>query len=246
MMKKRVTALLTALCCLCAPLTAYAESADVDVAFTYMTDTFTYRTNHRYGDRSDFYLESEIADPDFMVVGYFYRDNTPEIYCYAVTPINDEHLLRNGTGQLGLITVAEELGDQELEIGDLLKIDGVIGVLECDPVIYYPEEPGTMSYLGNGIDVFGEEFERVIRMQMYIDLKAYYESPRGYFGLHIVHGDVNVDDTLSIVDCVMLNKSLMGEQSLCDYAELAADFDQNGEVTHEYSLSILKRLVGLV
>ena len=245
-MKKRVTALLTALCCLCAPMTAYAESVDVDVEFTYMTDTFTYRTNHRYGDGSGFYLESEIADPDFMVVGYFYRDESPEIYCYAVTPINDDHLIKCGTGQLELITVESELGDQELEIGDLLKIDGEIDVAECDPAIYCPAEPGTMSYLGNGIDVFGEEFARVIRMQMYIDLKAYYESPDHYFGLHIVHGDVNVDDTLSIVDCVMLNKSLMGDETLCDYAELAADFDKNGEVTHEDSLSILKRLVGLV
>ncbi len=245
-MKKRVTALLTALCCLCAPMTAYAESVDVDVAFTYMTDTFTYRTNNIYGEGSGFFLESDLADPDFMVVGYVYYEESPDLYDYVVSPINEDRLLKAGLGVMQSNLVVQELGEQQLRVGDLLKVDGDIYMAETDTVGYFPGEPGTMSCLGNGVDVFGEEFARVIRMQLVIDQTAYYQYGDRMYDIDLLHGDVNVDDTLSIVDCVMLNKSLMGDETLCDYAELAADFDENGDVTHEDSLSILKRLVGLV
>jgi len=60
-------------------------------------------------------------------------------------------------------------------------------------------------------------------------------------------GDANADGALSIVDVVMVNRHVMGADMTSTTMNTdAADFDKNGEVTHEDSLSILKRLVGLV
>ncbi|MBQ7004133.1 MAG: dockerin type I repeat-containing protein [Oscillospiraceae bacterium] len=60
-------------------------------------------------------------------------------------------------------------------------------------------------------------------------------------------GDANGDGALSIVDVVMVNRHVMGaDMTNTTMNTDAADFDKNGEVTHEDSLSILKRLVGLV
>ncbi len=60
-------------------------------------------------------------------------------------------------------------------------------------------------------------------------------------------GDANADGALTIVDVVMVNRHIMGaDMARTTMNTDAADFDKNGEVTHEDSLSILKRLVGLV
>ncbi|MBQ7004402.1 MAG: dockerin type I repeat-containing protein [Oscillospiraceae bacterium] len=60
-------------------------------------------------------------------------------------------------------------------------------------------------------------------------------------------GDANADGDVSIVDVVMVNRHVMGADMTSTTMNTdAADFDKNGEVTHEDSLSILKRLVGLV
>ncbi|MBQ7004403.1 MAG: dockerin type I repeat-containing protein [Oscillospiraceae bacterium] len=60
-------------------------------------------------------------------------------------------------------------------------------------------------------------------------------------------GDANGDGDVSIVDVVMVNRHVMGaDMARTTMNTDAADFDKNGEVTHEDSLSILKRLVGLV
>ncbi len=60
-------------------------------------------------------------------------------------------------------------------------------------------------------------------------------------------GDANADGDVSIVDVVMVNRHVMGaDMARTTMNTDAADFDKNGEVTHEDSLSILKRLVGLV
>ncbi len=60
-------------------------------------------------------------------------------------------------------------------------------------------------------------------------------------------GDANGDGDVSIVDVVMVNRHIMGaDMARTTMNTDAADFDKNGEVTHEDSLSILKRLVGLV
>ncbi len=247
-MKNKIIAFFTSLFLLYIPLSAYAEDivVDVDTAITITTEHFSYTSSSGKAFHNGFYLETELVDPDLMVVGMEYYGTAPEVQCYIVTPINGAGY-GNGIGRIGA-NVIENQVDQQLSVGDLLKIDGEYVVTDVYPTTYAPREDCTVTLLGNSVDILGEEFERIVRLQLFIDQTAYLKALEQYeiYGFNWVTGDVNVDDTLSIVDCVMLNKSLMGDETLCDYAELAADFDKNGEVTHEDSLSILKRLVGLV
>ena len=61
------------------------------------------------------------------------------------------------------------------------------------------------------------------------------------------NADLQANYAVIGVDVVMVNRHVMGADMASTTMNTdAADFDKNGEVTHEDSLSILKRLVGLV
>ncbi len=250
-MKKKMTALFNAFLCLTATITSVQVNAvdaevDLDAVYSIATDTFTYTTNNSYGDGSGFYLESEMAAPDFMVVGFVERKNDSENpYDYVVSPINDDVRLKAGLGIMEASVVVRELGDQQLQVGDLLKIDGDIFMVEPNTVIYYPGEEGTMSCLGNGVDIFGEEFEKVIRLQLVIDQAAYDSAAQTMYDIELIKGDVNVDDTLNVLDCLSINKNLLAGAPLCDYARLAADINENGAPDTDDSLAILKETLGI-
>ncbi len=244
-MKKRFIAMLLSAICMISPMSANAADLGVDAEFVYMTDTFTYRTNNIYGSHDGFFLETELADPDFMVVGYLQDEYCPgTLYAYVVSPINDDYLLKGGVGIMEASIVERELGDQQLRIGDLLKIDGQIAAAEPSTLIYFPAEEGTMSCLGNGVDILGCDFQRIIRLQLVIDQAAFDNQPN-MFGINLIHGDVNVDDEMNVLDCIVLNRHLLGGASLCDYAKLAADINENGTPDGDDALSIMKEIVGL-
>lgn len=59
-------------------------------------------------------------------------------------------------------------------------------------------------------------------------------------------GDVNLNGEVTIVDVIMLNKALLGAETLTANNRLTADVDANGSLTNDDSLLILKRLVRLV
>ncbi len=61
-----------------------------------------------------------------------------------------------------------------------------------------------------------------------------------------LYGDVNLDGSVTIVDVVMLNKHLMGEQDLTSTQKKAADCNVDSEIAPADSLIILKSLVDLV
>lgn len=61
-----------------------------------------------------------------------------------------------------------------------------------------------------------------------------------------VYGDLNLDDTVSIVDVVYLNKAVLGVETLDAQQKLNADVDLNGEVEAADSLCVLKSLVDLM
>ncbi len=61
-----------------------------------------------------------------------------------------------------------------------------------------------------------------------------------------VYGDVNTDGDVSIVDVVMLNKVILGVETLSETAKRSADVDVNGEIEPGDSLNILKSLVDLI
>ncbi len=169
---KKMTALLTAFLCLNGSVFAIpANAAEVEDVFgkiySYSTDTFSYTSN---GDNG-FILETELVDPDFMVVGIVTKQNEPEkITSYVVTTVNHNM----GLGRMFEDVVDNELG-MELQVGDLIKIEGNFEWLKIYPPVYLPcnydpeDEKTSMIHLGNGKDVFGEEFEKVIRTQLVLE-----------------------------------------------------------------------------
>jgi len=60
------------------------------------------------------------------------------------------------------------------------------------------------------------------------------------------YGDANLDGKVSIVDVIMINKSVLGAETLSAEQRTVSDVDGNGDVTAEDSLMILKFLVDLV
>ena len=60
------------------------------------------------------------------------------------------------------------------------------------------------------------------------------------------YGDANLDGKVSIVDVIMINKSVLGAETLSSEQRTVSDVDGNGDVTAEDSLMILKFLVDLV
>ncbi len=60
------------------------------------------------------------------------------------------------------------------------------------------------------------------------------------------YGNVNLDDTVSIVDVIMLNKSVLGVEELNAQQKKNADVNLDGKCSSEDSLIILKHLVDLI
>ncbi len=72
-------------------------------------------------------------------------------------------------------------------------------------------------------------------------------TPGGDINTDILYGDVNLDEDVSIVDVVMLNKYLLGTEDLDDQQRLNANVElTDPELTPGDSLTILKHLVDLV
>lgn len=247
--KTRLTAFLTAAACLTGSIGAMTASA-LDIGFSYKaaaaitieTDTFTYANST---------LTTDAVDANFMVVGVYQSDD-PSEPCYSCDVI---HIYPNGTfGDLGMIhhsSMVEYYTDgTPLQIGDLLKIeDGEI--LECYPTIVNPW--GTVTNLGNGADLLGEEFKRVIRLQALrtvSDLSFLNGQEKAFElaqsrGIIDYFGDVNVDDAVDILDCITVNKQLLGSEQISDYVRIFGDVNGDGVLDSTDSLMILKEVVGL-
>ncbi len=258
-MKKKLTALLTALLCLNGSVFAFsanaAEANDVlEKTYSYSTDTFSYTSN---GDRG-FTLETELVDAQFMVVAVLESMKNPgETADYLVTPINHSS---QGLGMIYNHVAFDELG-MELQVGDLIRFDGFDGLyetLDYTYPIYLPigytaeNEKKSMVHLGNGMDIFGEDFANVIRIQMVLEqevLDDYFVRYPVFTEIHpnltIVKGDVNVDDEITILDCLALNRNLLIGEPLCDYAKSVADINGNGAPDSGDALAILKECVEL-
>ncbi len=243
-MKKRLTAILTAILCMSSPLSTIAADVSVDATLTYSTDLFTYTSQT---SESGCFLTSELADPDFMVVGMTYYANEPDrIYGYVVCPMNAYADWDVGIFQHQLIV--EEIGEIQLEVGDLLQTEGELCCTAIYPTTYmFMGTEGTITHLGNGIDIFGEEFKRVIRLQMVIEQADFEKrSENGaIYNIDLISGDVNIDDALNILDCIVINKHLLTGSELCDYAKFVGDIDANGKLDFTDSLAILKESIGI-
>ena len=252
-MKKKIKALLTAALCLTSSITAIPANAaevEVELAIKYKTDTFTYTSAPFY---AGFYLSNPLSvKADFMVVGDGYVMADQE-YGYLLSGVND--YANNGVIFVQSSAVEEQCGISQLKNGDLLTIHNNWStcLMKTFPTAIVPvefEEP--WEYLGNGVDLFGEEFEKVIRMQQVFAHIDFYEevSVESVWcsfdllkDLPYVKGDVTVDDLLTITDCLAINKNLMAGTPLNSYATLAGDINENGMLDSADSLSILKEVL---
>ncbi len=254
-MKKKIKALLTAALCLTSSITAIPANAaevEVELAIKYKTDTFTYTSAPFY---AGFYLSNPLSvKADFMVVGDGYVMADQE-YGYLLSGVND--YANNGVIFVQSSAVEEQCGISQLKNGDLLTIHNNWStcLMKTFPTAIVPvefEEP--WEYLGNGVDLFGEEFEKIIRMQQvyaHIDFCKEVEEENGELWIEFdllkdqpyVKGDVTVDDLLTITDCLAINKNLMAGTPLNSYATLAGDINENGMLDSADSLSILKEVL---
>ncbi len=206
-----------------------------EIKYIFTTDTFSYGLSD-LKSLSGFQLKTELEGLEnmrFMVVG-------ETSYSYYVCTINQNP---GGFGMMQKQDVKDQLGDIELHVGDILAETGMIITALPEVTIYVPWEENAIAYLGNGVDIFGEAFEKVIRMQLVVE-----QEELGYdniYGIELVKGDVNVDDEISILDCLAINRNLLIGEPLCDYAQLAGDINENGVIDAVDSLSILKECINI-
>ncbi len=107
------------------------------------------------------------------------------------------------------------------------------------------------DYSREGLEISEEELFLTELIPVYVDdVLVWGKEPEGGtdepIGDSFLYGDVNQDGSVTIVDVVMLNKHLMGEQELNATQKKAADCNVDGEIAPADSLIILKSLVDLV
>ncbi|MEE5993491.1 MAG: dockerin type I repeat-containing protein [Oscillospiraceae bacterium] len=129
---------------------------------------------------------------------------------------------------------------------------------ETDPEFYrecmlnHLRDAEICEYLGNGVDVFGEDFVNVIRCELsitpYVNMNTvdfYNIDVEDYSRSDVRYGDVTNDDTVGVVDVLATNQYLLGIHQLNDYSKLAADVNHDGSINDADTLSVLKSVVGL-
>lgn len=106
------------------------------------------------------------------------------------------------------------------------------------------------QYIGNGLDIFGEDFMKVLRDAVVFNFEKPYSAGEiiqndNLSDISIVKGDATEDENVNIVDVIAVNKNILGKETFSAYAQYVADVNQNGTVDSGDSLEILKYVVGL-
>ena len=268
-MKKQFSAILVVVLsslCLSAPLSANAEvvfnrsTEQVDSeegtiirdSFEIDCDSFTYSLKKNDGVPTAINFTSKTdVQANFMVTGrYSVEGENGLTECYTLAEL--------GFSWSGAEPVfwtkeyaSESLNGQELSIGDVLYI-----VAEQDSYglgIVGHDRWDVCEYLGNGVDVYGEDFRKVLHNELIENSPFESEKFKRYYGdknvntssFSVSRGDATEDDTISIVDVLAVNQSLLGVRTLSNYGVLASDVNHNGTVEDEDAMKILKSLVGL-
>ena len=92
------------------------------------------------------------------------------------------------------------------------------------------------GYFGSTAYAYARKYGRAFKM---IDGNS--EEPV----VELASGDVNGDKTLDIMDCITLNKSLVGAEELAVVQRKLADMNGDGELTADDSLILLKAILGI-
>ena len=258
-MKKRFLTTLTALLCVTGVMTAFPAAAEVspDVQEMYdryseyavETEDFTYRP---FGE--DVFLQSDAVKADLMVLGVF--GNT-----VWVTEVRDTLPEYPNYGGIGTLHYKEEyitgLDGKALRPGDLLQADGGLFVVEIFPGCYHSEEGG-FTYAGNGVDIFGDAFQDVIRNQLLVLIEQYKQCRNGDIDKEIcsefsvllsaldgpTSGDVDVNNTIDTSDASAVLQDIA--DAMMDSSQLsapqfkAADVNGDGVLTMDDASILLQ------
>ncbi|MDE6005165.1 MAG: dockerin type I repeat-containing protein [Oscillospiraceae bacterium] len=168
--------------------------------------------------------------------------------------IDPEHIdyyyyMRSGSCCTRSVIFAPYLENYDtLVVGDLLKIKNVESTLS-DPGELIILDDTTIEYCGNGIKMFGREFEKNLLVRLLGDESfnsSMNSSMLEELGYTVVRGDATEDDEIDMLDVVTVTKAVLGKLSLSDYAECVSDMNENGQVDALDALLIMQYVVGVV
>ena len=225
----------------------WAFNYHVGDTFTVESDSFTYSTGY-FG----ICLENTPIELDncYMVSGIAKNKENSSIVHLVMTSINDDV---NGCRQIMPIyeSVFKNCSIDEIQVGDILKINGGCGTDDV-PGHFYSE---SVEYVGNGVDIFGEDFKKVIRHE-WVD-EAYSDKDAEYYDylpitdkysdyLSMTKGDVTEDESVDILDVISINRNILGKQLFNSYGNAVADVNQNGMADPDDALRVMKHIVGII
>ena len=248
---KLLFSVLASMALLNCPISASAElnletawaSCYRDDTFTIESDSFAYSTGFH-----GIHLENAPAEFDqrgyYMVSGIAKDKENPSAGHLVITAINDgvngcRYILPFNED----MNIFKNCSVDEIQVGDFLKIDDYIATENVPPHMYPTE--GTVEYVGNGVDIFGEDFKKVIRHE-WID-EAYSTNDAEYYDyLSITKGDVTEDESVDILDVISINRNILGKQLFNSYGNAVADVNQNGMSDPDDALRVMKHIVGII
>ena len=255
---KKNNKLIAALCAMAMAVSsfgAFSASALSDEGREILLKNMNYFANKSYSVESDTFqyleengrmqLATDLLDYDkgiyYMVSGVIYgtgeyvaKDKVDNV-CLTMMLSPDE----KGHGERVLLyKIPEGFDFATVQIGDIYRQVGGGAVLETAPGMLSTSK---MELVGNGLDLFGEDFQKVIDYEYLTDQEILNKGDQAIN--EPLLGDVRNDGGLDFLDVIALNQYLLGSCTLDAYSREAADVDKNGIVDTTDSLMILKEVV---
>ena len=255
---KKNNKLIAALCAMAMAVSsfgAFSASALSDEGREILLKNMNYFANKSYSVESDTFqyleengrmqLATDLLDYDkgiyYMVSGVIYgtgeyvaKDKVDNV-CLTMMLSPDE----KGHGERVLLyKIPEGFDFATVQIGDIYRQVGGGAVLETAPGMLSTSK---MELVGNGLDLFGEDFQKVIDYEYLTDQEILNKGDQAIN--EPLLGDVRNDGGLDFLDVIALNQYLLGSCTLDAYSREGADVDKNGIVDTPDSLMILKEVV---
>ena len=254
---KRKRSILAAMLCgtmILSPVNAFAEGAE---AIDLVGANYSYHTISEYllSAMPDGYwrmnnedtLNVTGTDANFMITGIYHSNQTENIV-YTVVELNAETSSR---GVLEHFDRSLVPGTENLEVGDLLRLEGYT-VLESNPPRFMCMESTEASYVGKASEMIGTDFNDVIlhelRISPFYGLGNYSYSQYTLDPVAenlLKFGDVQEDGEVDIIDVISVNKYLLGAKKLPEKGQIAADVNWDLTIDSTDSLTLLKEVVGV-
>ena len=254
---KKNNKLIAALCAMAMAVSsfgAFSASALSDEGREILLKNMNYFANKTYTVESDTFqyleengrmqLATDLLDYDkgvyYMVSGLLYGsdDYADEVVNVCLTMMLSPDAKGHGERVL-LYNIPEGFDIATVQIGDIYIDTGETGaVLETAPGKLSTSK---MELVGNGLDLFGEDFQKVIDYEYLTDREILNKGDQAIN--EPLLGDVRNDGGLDFLDVIALNQYLLGSCTLDAYSREAADVDKNGTVDTTDSLMILKEVV---